>query len=701
MAQSVEEQVRQLEALGNQQEQPPVPVVPPEQFAQRDRAWPEERMATQAREAASAAWKVLKFMAFMIWMFLRLFIYYPLGTLIGVYALATVVQLYLPTEVLTLATMWKMNGKFWAMLVKEQPPPPPPQEEKPQVVVVVQQAQEKIAATAVKASSLWADISDWTLKEFVGVTEYIWTALSYFQRYSWVETLLLAFGAAAMIILLIWVVKKVMYNLCTKFFHKLYRFTQRAVDTVYTGVERVMPGSEFWSEPLPGFQVEIHLASANTGFYFAGNGFVVRVGNMTFLCTAAHVVDSCEQIRIKTARAVLEVKREDFYHSLLSTDISVMPIKDEQKAKLGLSNANLRKSAATIRPVNVKIASQGKVSTGDLSLADNDIGKVKYSGSTKRGFSGAPYFMNNTVYGMHTGCGTFNQGYDAAYIIHIIKAASQKVVEGEEEVLLPGLVFEQKEDSDEWIENQLMSNMPHRIARTGHGDEYEILIRGQYLRVDDDTMARFVNKATQQGKRLNILEYEFECFKQESMPPVRAYEADEDVVPLEAYKALQKKCAYLESLNVDYSDYVEIEQYERLRRTYAALDRQNALLVAQLESCRRPWQNESAPFPAQNLPTMPAASVNYNDSAAEVPSGNGLGPNVSVGANGQGAQKEDVRNPSGSSQNSRVSRYQTDKIWDSNGQGSTRAQQSNRSECITNGSSKPAKDQAQMSTNNQ
>lgn len=535
--------------------------------------------------------------------------------------------------------------------------------------VVVERSKEERVNVQVPISFIMPDLEPRSESRFSLFTDsYDWFRMQaiflknayevYFSKFEVVEMVFLAFGVLAIIFLSIVILKKMVYGPLTKLVGKLLRLWQRTKDVFYTGVERVMVGSEFWDDKIPSFQAEVYVASENSGFSFAGNGFCFQYKkeSLSVFMTAAHVVDNASMIRLKTSRGAVEFKHSDWLHNFEATDVSMVALTNDVKSTLGLSSGKMRNVANGQRATTVKIVSQGKSSLGDLLVAEEDFGRVKYMGSTRRGFSGAPYFTNGMIFGMHTGCRSFNIGYDAAFLTFLVKNALHA---GE---LVSDYVI--PESSEDWVEEELLKGRAHKIVRTGNGDEFDIMLHGQYFRVDDEDLRKIMDKADRRNIHLNFMGEDFEAQRLESYS-----ENDGEMIRIEEYERLSAQCKMLIAQ-------VQLSQEQIVSQRKIIVDME----LGQYENAKRP-------FPASQLPTMPPGSVCYNDKESE----NLAGPSVNAGATGSQKDQASARRKSGTIPNRPMFNYREDPIWGSSGQESMLAQRKSRSRSIKKGSNSRSK----------
>lgn len=220
-----------------------------------------------------------------------------------------------------------------------------------------------------------------------------------------------------------------------------------------------------------------------------GQGFRAMVDGQDVLVTAHHCVNFDEDFLIVGRHdKKIKINRKDFILRP-GFDVAFLPFSAEMvvlglaKAKLGYVKGNMV----------VRVGTVDKASFG--SLCRLDFSRVKYSGSTKGGFSGAPYTLGNFVYGMHQGyVGEQNYGLNAG----VLKIAL--AVDLEEEI--PAGV---EEDSDEWLLAQIEGGADYELQTTGSPDAYGLRVGDKYFLLDtmDDGDLDLVTKIKNKTKNKN------------------------------------------------------------------------------------------------------------------------------------------------------------------------------------------------------
>lgn len=259
--------------------------------------------------------------------------------------------------------------------------------------------------------------------------------------------------------------------------------------------EKMVSGSEFeMNVPVPKFQCEVHVSMDGKRWVLNGQAFWVR----DCLLTAAHVMQDYTYVKLVKGGAVSHVTN----WTLLDGDIAMIPMRPEEASRLSLSKAKLISiSPGSKSGLLVQVSALGKRSCGFLKTFEQ-FGFCEYQGSTIKGFSGAPYFMNNQVYGMHLGGAVSNLGYEAAFL--------DALLVNEEKVYDP-------EDSGEFIMDQISRDEDWQYERNPYTpDEYKVKANGKYYFLDEDQMDEVRQRFGKRGREVTIRT----DFEQESAEPV-------------------------------------------------------------------------------------------------------------------------------------------------------------------------------------
>lgn len=239
---------------------------------------------------------------------------------------------------------------------------------------------------------------------------------------------------------------------------KLLRFVRRPDGTTDFEPERMRAGSVLAPAKLLDFQAEIFGLHQGT---WVRSGQCFRTN--TFIVTAHHVIDNYEKVRLVTSRGHVEVQVSDFRQ--LEGDLSILLVTDAQLAPLGLTKAKLASHEAVDNSgLFVKVSGFGQSSLGMLR-GNPSFGFCEYTGSTVSGFSGAPYVVGKTVYGMHLGGGTQNLGYSGAYISMLLRTL--------------------QEDSTDFLMTQIKKTSEYQVMQSPYDpDEFRVKVGGRYYLLD-------------------------------------------------------------------------------------------------------------------------------------------------------------------------------------------------------------------------
>lgn len=195
--------------------------------------------------------------------------------------------------------------------------------------------------------------------------------------------------------------------------------------------------------------------------------------NKEFIITARHVVDTTTEVQILGPLGDLILNLDRF--ELFEQDIAVCRLSDTEWAKLGMKSSKI----ATCVPEDGTFAMATAYGRRSMGLVKPHVvfGYVEYEGSTIGGFSGAPYFVGGTVFGMHTGGSLKNVGFDVTYLMGFLS----------------------REDSYEWFEKHLSRGGKKQKIRWERSpfdpEEYQVYIKGHgYQRVNAETFWRLAEK---------------------------------------------------------------------------------------------------------------------------------------------------------------------------------------------------------------
>nr|QZZ63404.1 hypothetical protein [Nelson Sobemo-like virus 1] len=300
-----------------------------------------------------------------------------------------------------------------------------------------------------------------------------------------------------------------------KFTEKRYTRQSNKRVTITYDPESMQPGSLLENSAyMPQFQVEIHGSIDGDSFYPLGQGF--RVGN--YLFTASHVVYDMEKIVLKNREdKEILIPSERFEH--IEGDVAIMRLTSMEIQRLDLSSAKFAPYSMT---------EYGSASSQVVAFQKRTIGFVKphemmgyctYSGSTVKGFSGAPYYWNTVVFGMHCGGDKVNIGYEGSYL-HSLISPSKTIIKNQE-------------SSDQWLIDQASRGLKFQYDRSPYNpDEYRVKINGRYHMVDQDVLGTMLDRVS--GTNKKNLDYEWETAKVTPISPDLIPGLNKQELPLRA-----------------------------------------------------------------------------------------------------------------------------------------------------------------------
>lgn len=171
-------------------------------------------------------------------------------------------------------------------------------------------------------------------------------------------------------------------------------------------VEKTVQGSEFISSEAPNFIAEIWGMTQGT---WTRRGTCFRVGPKIY--TAGHVLVGCDKVKLRYNgfELAVEGKWNTYDMDLVATEYE--PFSSWQ---MGAGKFVKRTGPAFVAIHNGSMQAFGRLKPSA------EVGFVEFDGSTTPGFSGAPYYAGNAIYGMHLGAGVLNLGFDGAFISSLV-----------------------------------------------------------------------------------------------------------------------------------------------------------------------------------------------------------------------------------------------------------------------------------------
>lgn len=247
--------------------------------------------------------------------------------------------------------------------------------------------------------------------------------------------------------------------------------------------EKMVPGSSFQlNATMPSFQCSVYGSEDDATYYPLGQAFSTQFG----VVTAAHVLVDCKYIQLVKDTRTVSINFDRITY--LDGDMALYKVTPQEKLKLGLSDAKFAKEAVVEKmgPM-VQVVAFGSRSFGFLNPY-KQFGFCRYNGSTVKGFSGAPYYVNKTVYGMHLGGDVVNLGYEGAYIQSLLKPTKT--------------VVKTPESSDDWLIDQAIALRQFEYDRSPYDpDEYRVRIGNRYHIVETDVLEQLLAVSAGRSKR--------------------------------------------------------------------------------------------------------------------------------------------------------------------------------------------------------
>lgn len=231
-------------------------------------------------------------------------------------------------------------------------------------------------------------------------------------------------------------------------------------------MERMINGSPFITVAAPKFLARVFVKLSHDGEWtLAGTGFNTEYGFLT----AYHVVAEAVAVRVASLSHSLEMEAGVFRHVESLGDVAVC------SAIPFLRHGRLNTVPVSEASSEMVMIHNGEIaSVGPLKGMDS-FGMVSYLGSTTAGFSGAPYYMGNLIYGMHLGASSVNLGYEAGYLSLLMK----------------------KEESEDYYLDKIRNGEFVQWRRSpGDPDEVEIKTRKGYYVLDRAAFEKAMSERT-------------------------------------------------------------------------------------------------------------------------------------------------------------------------------------------------------------
>lgn len=197
--------------------------------------------------------------------------------------------------------------------------------------------------------------------------------------------------------------------------------------------EKAMQGSDFLPNmSFPAIQAKLFTrAFSSDGTFedsFLGSGFRDEFDQ---LVTAYHNIEDEHTIVIETDNCQVVCPASRF-KQVPFQDIAFVKLDAGEFSALGLKKASYERAEPDQGERHFACIYGPENHTMGSIQGITDFGQVVYSGSTARGYSGAPYLSHHKVLGMHLGHGVMNGGPSGAYM----KSLFETVKESSEDVLI-------------------------------------------------------------------------------------------------------------------------------------------------------------------------------------------------------------------------------------------------------------------------
>lgn len=165
---------------------------------------------------------------------------------------------------------------------------------------------------------------------------------------------------------------------------------------------------------------------SDEGFVLIGHGFFLKSKHGIRFYTASHVVEKCVlKCRLLSVASYVDVEVGSFV-TLEGQDCAYIDVGIQQLMVTLQCKAAMYVPWVESRGQIVTVFASGYSSNGFLKKIQGSV-EVSYGGSTLSGFSGAPYYVGNRVFGIHLGDGGSGKNYGLS--IGFVLAALRKRVE--------------------------------------------------------------------------------------------------------------------------------------------------------------------------------------------------------------------------------------------------------------------------------
>lgn len=240
--------------------------------------------------------------------------------------------------------------------------------------------------------------------------------------------------------------------------------------------ESAVPGSEERSMTPPKGQCVVGFRVDGT---FHVVGCAVRLDE--WLVMPDHVksaVGSANKIELLShdrKRSITLTAAEVESIEILDTDCCELRLAEARFSELGLGKPSVAPCLSEdVGGYCSIVGAYGQGTTGTLRHSIL-FGKVNYSGTTCKGYSGAAYMLGTQLAGIHLHGGTVNSGYSSSYLLAMLKHKYRI----------------KDEDSADWLEGQKKSGARVEVDPEWRDlDECRVRVNGRYHILGSDVMSR-------------------------------------------------------------------------------------------------------------------------------------------------------------------------------------------------------------------
>jgi len=231
-------------------------------------------------------------------------------------------------------------------------------------------------------------------------------------------------------------------------------------------LESAIVGSNFTTVPrskIPKVQAAVY-SVARDGKLSRYLGVATRIGD--WLVVPQHVIAAEEVVSLLSMATdpALSYKIETINFEPIEGDLSAMKLSEEGFSKLGMVKASMASMDGSTMASVTSSSKDPEVSFGTLTHDTKIFGGMIFQGSTKGGFSGAPYMVGKQIAGIHLGGGVVNYGLNATYIFALLQ---------------------KPEETAEWLLKLRKKNGPLRYSRSKFDpSEAQVFVYGRYHTVD-------------------------------------------------------------------------------------------------------------------------------------------------------------------------------------------------------------------------